>query len=412
MEYKAIFWIFCNLLSIVVLAFYSMLEMACVSFNKVRLQYYVSKGMKRAIWINDLLQNPAKLFGTTLIGVNIALVIGSECSRQFHSAIGINPDLAPISQVVIVVIFGELAPMFAARHYTENVAMIGVPIIYASSKLMAPLLLAVGWISKMCNLIVSGREVEGNIYLTQEELQKILEEQEEDQPHERESEEFNAITSNIFSLRAKEVRQIMEPLSNISLLPSNATVAQMEELLQKNPTDYVPVYHQSLSNIVGIASPRDLIRVPETKRIRDYARPPWFVTENTTVMQILKQFKTNNEYVAVILNQHGKALGIINFDDVLEELFGKSHLRDKQQDKQQIIIEKTLSGEMKVKEFNRQFGVILDKDEELTLSQLISNQLGGHLEKGDSIYIAPYEFTVKEMTLLEVKSIMVTTRRK
>ena len=413
MEYKALFWFFCNLLSIVVLAFYSMQEMAFVSFNKVRLQYYVSKGMKRAIWLNYLLQNPSRLFGTTLIGVNVALVIGSECARQFHSALGISPDLAPLSQVLLVVIFGELAPMFAARHYAEHVAMSGVPLIYASAKLMAPLLWAVDWITKVCNYIVSGRETEGNIYLSQEELLKILEEQEGDQFFEKESEEFNAISANIFNLRTKEARQVMEPLSNIPSLPSNATVSQMDELLKKNRTtsDYVLIYHQEHSNIVGIASPRDLIRVPDTRRVRDYSRSPWFVTENTTVMQILKQFRHNNENVAVILNQKGKALGVITLDDVLEEIFGKSSLRANiQTQKPQIIIEKTFPGDMRVGEFNQQFGVILDKEEDLTLSDLITRIVGHHPEKGVSIYISPFELTVKEVSLLEVKSVLVTTR--
>ncbi len=116
-----------NFLSIIMLAFYSMTEMACVSFNKVRLQYYVSKGMKRAIWLNALLQHPSRLFGTTLIGVNIAMFFGSEFSRQFYSSIGLNPDWSPLTQVILVVIFGELAPMFAARRYPEHVSILGIP---------------------------------------------------------------------------------------------------------------------------------------------------------------------------------------------------------------------------------------------------------------------------------------------
>ena len=133
-----------------------MLEMACVSFNKIRLQYYVSKGYKRAIWLNYLLQHPSRLFGTTLICVNVGLIVGSECSREFYSSIGLNPDWAPLTQVFFVVIFGELSPMFAARNYAENVAMLGVPLIYFSAKLMSPLLWATSLLSKLCNLLVGG----------------------------------------------------------------------------------------------------------------------------------------------------------------------------------------------------------------------------------------------------------------
>lgn len=409
MGHTAFFWLFCNIISIMVLAFYSMMEMACVSFNKVRLQYYVFNGDKRATWINYLLQHPSRLFGTTLIGVNIALVVGSECSRQFMSALGLSPDLAALPQVIIVVIFGELAPMFAARHYAENVAMLGIPFIYLSAKLMMPFLWVVGVISKVCNLLVRGKEKEPNIYLSQEELQKILE---EDQPSEKDGEEFNFITANIFSLRTKQAIDVMEPLKNIPALPSNATVAQMENLLAATTLEQIPIYHQNISNIVGIASPRDLLRATDTRRVRDYARAPWFVTENTNVMQILKQFRNNNENVAVILNHQGHAIGLMTLDDVLEEIFGKLSFSPSAQSSESaklMIIEKTFPGDMRIAEFKKQFNIDLDPDENLTLSELLAKHLGHIPDKDESIYIEPFEFTVKETSLTEAKTILVTT---
>ncbi len=414
MNKSALIWFICNLFSIAVLALYSMLEMACVSFNKVRLQYYVSKGYKRAIWLNYLLQHPSRLFGTTLIGVNIALVIGSECSREFYTAIGLNPDFSPLTQVIVVVILGELAPMFAARQYAENVAMIGIPLIYASARLMAPFLWCLEIVSKLCNLIVGGKESETNIYLSQEELQKILEEHHEESSSDSESAEFSAIATNIFSLRGKDLTQVMEPISSIATLPDNATVAQVETLLNKNGADCILLYNGSLSNIIGIAYPRDLIRAAESHRVRDYARPPWFVSEKASIMQILKQFRTNNESVAIILNQQGKAVGLINLDDVLEEIFGEVSYSTKETTllklKKLMLIEKTFAGDMTVGEFNRQFDITLDKDPTITLSELLANHLGHHPEKGEEIYIAPFEFTVKETSLLDVKTISVSTR--
>src|SRR5580658_9565833 len=118
-------YLFFIIICLIVQGFFAMIEMACVSFNKVRLQYYVSKGKKRALWLSFLLHHPAYLFGTTLIGVNTALVIGSEYSRRFYDAMGLSPDLAPLSQIVIVLIFAEISPMFAGRRYAEHVAMLG-----------------------------------------------------------------------------------------------------------------------------------------------------------------------------------------------------------------------------------------------------------------------------------------------
>lgn len=410
---SAFLWFICDFLSIIVLAFYSMMEMACVSFNKVRLQYYVTKGYKRALWLNYLLQHPSRLFGTTLIGVNIALVIGSECARQFYSAIGISPDIAPLTQVIIVVIFGELAPMFAARHYAEHVTMLGIPLIYASARIMAPLLWVVGAISKVCNLLIGGHQTGANIYLTQEELLNVLEEKGEDSL-DTDSAEFSAVAANIFSLRGKNIRQIMEPLNASKALPSNATVQQMRHLLSRTGAEYVPLYSHEISNIVGIAYPQEVLRASDTHRVRDYSKPPWFVSDKATMMQILKQFRTNNESVAVILNQHGKAIGLVQLEDVLEEIFGKISItkgpKSQRAHRQVIFIEKTFQGDMTVGEFNSQFGFMLHKDPTVTLFDLIADHLGHRPEKGDTAFISPFELTVKDSPLLGGKTVSISTR--
>ena len=111
-------WFILTILFIMIQAFYSMLEMAAVSFDKARLHYFVKKGKSQARWLSFLLEKPGRLFGTTLILVNVALQIGSECSRQFYQALGVSANYAPLSQVVLVVIFAELSPMLAARRYS------------------------------------------------------------------------------------------------------------------------------------------------------------------------------------------------------------------------------------------------------------------------------------------------------
>ncbi len=158
--------------------FFAMVEMACVSFNKVRLQYYVSKENKRALWLSYLLHHPALLFGTTLIGVNTALVVGSECARRFYDSLGFSPDWAPLSQIIIVLIFAEIAPMFAGRRYAEHVAMLGIPILFFFSILLRPVIWLLDLLCRAINRLI-GKSVPAGIYLSREELQNIIEEREE-----------------------------------------------------------------------------------------------------------------------------------------------------------------------------------------------------------------------------------------
>lgn len=410
---EALGWLLLNLISIVVLAFYSMTEMACVSFNRIRLHYYVSKGYKRAIWLNELLHHPWKLFGTTLIGVNFAMFFGSEFAREFHSSIGVNPDLAPLTQVFLVIILGELAPMFAARAYPEHVALLGIPIIYASAKIMKPILWTIQLLSTFCNWIVGGKEAAAEIFLTQEELQKILEE-EEDIPTRGPDEDFNAVTANIFNLKEKIARLVMTPLHRSALLPSNATISQVRSAMEMHDIEYVFIYQSNTHHIVGVAYPSDLIRAPNGRRARDYTRPPWFVTQNTHLLEIIKQFRHNNETVAVILDNEGHAVGVLDLDDIVEEIFcGKTESTLKKRDvrkRHPLIIDRTFSALLTVGEFNAQFDVILDSREELTLAELMEKILGHNPDEGESIYLEPFEMSVKRTTLRGIKSISITTK--
>jgi len=409
MIYNALFWLSLNLLSIVVLSFYSMMEMACVSFNKVRLQYYVTKGIKQAIWLNYLLHNPSRLFGTTLIGVNVAMFAGSECAREFHQAIGLSPDLAPLSQVVIVIIFGELAPMFAARRYAEHVAMLGIPLVYLSAKLMTPFLWILAAISFLCDKLFGGKESETKIFLTKEELLKILESQEDDKTLSIENEEFNAIAANILQLHKKGAKDVMNPIKSISLIPSSSTVEQARQIFQKSESNYLPVYHNEQTNIIGIVTPRNLIRASDNRKTRDFVRSPWFITESTKASQLLNQFRHNNQNVAIVLNQAGLAIGIVILDDLMAEIFGK--IRTPQKKKQNVLImERTFPATMKVAEFNAQFDVVLDPRPNINLADLVREHLGHAPEIDESVYIYPFELTVKETSRLDIKVISIKTR--
>lgn len=414
-EYSPLFWLFLNFLTIVMSAFYSMQEMAAVSFNKVRLQYYVEKGNQRAVWLNYLLQNPSRLFGTTLIGVNITLVVGSECARQFTSSLGIDPMWSAIPQVIIIVIFGELAPMFAARNYPEHVAMLGIPLVYASAKLMSPLLWFIGLISKVCNYLIGGNQQDSDIYLSEEELQKALEEHADEPNHEEISERFiSSIASNIFNIRKRTIRQIMEPINRSKILPSNSTVDLLRTMLKKSNLDYVPLYHENPGNIVSIVYPRDAIRAMSHEKIRNYGSSPWFVSEKTPILQLLKQFRSNNESVAVVLNENKKAVGLIHLQDILVEIFGKvaptPNEKSENRASSLMLIDKTFPGEMTLGEFQNLYHVSIGLDPTMTLAELMEFHLGNHLEKGDSLYLPPFELTVKEVGILGVKSVSISTR--
>ena len=168
-----LYFIVLALLCVFIEGFFSMFEMALVSFDKTRLQYYASKNYKRAVWLQFLINKPSRLFGTTLIVVNFVLQLGSEAARRFFESISLSPDYASISQTLLVVIFAELSPMFAARRHSEHVALLCVPIVYFCSKFCIPFIWMIEFISKITNKIFK-KPLQSYMDLSKEELQKAL----------------------------------------------------------------------------------------------------------------------------------------------------------------------------------------------------------------------------------------------
>ncbi len=400
---SAFLWFFITLFCIAVEGVYSMIEMAVLSFNRVRLEYYVSKGMKRAIWLQYILQQPSRLIGSVMLGVNIALQVGSQSAREFYSAIGLNPDIAPLTQVFLVVIFGELAPLFAARRFSEHAVMLGVPILYATYRIFAPAIWLIGLITRFVHLLF-GRKKEGvENFLSRDELQKVLESHDEEN-------EFNSIVSNIFSLRNKTANQVMTPLSEVEMIRASTTVGELHKKISDSGQRFIPLYHNRRSNIVAIALPRDFVRLPENRFVRDNARTPWFITSSTKLMPILGQFRRNQQSVAVVLDSNGSAIGMLTLNAILEEIFGEHPPIEEALKKAELpMIQRAFPGNTKIADLNREYGTHLPTHGVETLAQLMISLLDHTPTVGETLIVGEFELIAEETTLLGIKSILVKT---
>lgn len=410
MHMDATFWLATTLLCLAFQGFYSMQEMAIVSLNKVRLHYYVSKKKKRAQWIYFLLQNPARLFGTTLLGVNICLQIGSECARQLYQSIGLDPDFSPITQVFIVLIFAELAPMFAARRYAESASMWGIPWLFLSSKLFIPFIYCISLLSKLLNRLFGKKQTEKTFFMEREELKNLVSWQAQFGLSSQTQDEFNIILGNIFSLKEKRAEDFMHPNNHLRMVPSQITIKQVRKILRGRYYPFLPIFHKSRNNVISIVHPRDLIKAQEHQLAKDFAKPPWFVTADTSILQILKQFRYNNQRVALVLSEKGALVGTLTLKQILREVFGKTpYVAKKISAQRQLMIEKTFPGNLLISEFNQDYQAQLPEKEAQTLSQLITHELGHVPEKGECVRIDQFEFRILETSLRGAKAISIRT---
>lgn len=397
-----------TLLFIFTQGLFAMLEMAVVCFNKVRLQYYVSKGNRRARWLQHLISRPALLFGTALIVINSSLQIGSECSRRLYESLGLSPDWAPLSQIVIVILLAELTPLFAGMRYAEHAALLGAPLLYLASIILRPLIWFFDLICHLVNRLFKTSSKEGH-FLNREELQQLFEEREEG----AQGREINTIVSNLFSLKNKTAKELMTPLKSVQMIPSFCTVGEMRALLKNQYVPYLPIYQRMPEHVVGIVYPRDLLRQPDNRKVRDHARAAWFIPEKVSILQILKQFRSNNQSLAIVLNETGSAIGILTLDEIIDEIFGKADdwesFADIAPRSHHVIVDRTFDGDMPVAEFNTLFKVHLSAKADVTLEQLVEMTIGHAPEKGEKVEIDQFELLVEEAPLIGPKKIAIRT---
>ena len=392
-------------LALIVQGFYSMMELAAVSFNRVRLQFYVSQGNRRAQWLGFLLNHPTRLFGTTLIGINAAMQFGSECARRFYASIDLNPQWAPITQVLIVLIFAELAPMFAARRYAEHVAMLGIPLLYFTALIFRPV---VAILDLVCRLIhfLFGVKTSSALYLSREELQKAIEAREDSL-----GEAFDPVLVNLFALKNKTAKDLMEPLEEMKSISLENSVGDLKDLLGLQPLPFIPVYHKNPRNIVGLVFPRDLLRQANETPLRSHCRFPWFITETTSVLEIIKAFRSNNQRLAIILGKERQAVGVLTLDAVVDEIFGdrKDWVSQNQGvcGRKNVFVARSFPASAPVSEVNESFRIDIPTEEGLTLEELMEKSLGRSIEDGDVVRVGSYELSVEEISLISKRTIFI-----
>lgn len=393
------FWLGVNLLCIFVQGFFSMMEMACISFNRVRLQYYLTKSNKKASYINFLIRRPYRLFGTVMLGVNIALQIGSESSRTCYKLLGISPEYAPATQIILVVIFAELIPLAISRKIPEKIALKGAPILYFAHYLFYPLIQCVGGITNMIYFILNIKEETLHSTLSRDELQKTLETHHEEH-------DFNVIATNIFSLSATSVEQVCQYLDQIPILSATVSVRDVCQLVRRHRLDFVPVYHKVKKNVVGIAFPKNLINRNPSDPVVPYLSSPWFITAKSKLIHAIQEFRKNSSNVAIVLNNNGEPMGVLGLHTVFKTLFNTRNIAQLKP-KPTSLIERTFSGNTPLSEIENELDIIFMDNDCTTIEQLMLKLLDTPPEVGASIIINDLLLEVKEISLYGIKTVAI-----
>jgi len=397
------------LLAIMVQAFFSNSEMAMVSSNRIKLNYMANNGNKRALIILNLLNKPEQLFGTTLVGINLATVISTAIADYYFHDIFIKhyPQIKNFISIELltfiiieplILIFGELFPMSMARKYPNTVALRNSYFIRIGYIIFFPLMLIVSNISKFIGKLFKADQNEfGKI--SRDELELLV------------SGRFSHITENtrkiikdVFDINELTAKDVMTHLNEVKSISSDSTVEDLKELVRATNFSRFPVYNESIFDIVATIHAVNILGVDDKENIIPYTEKLYIVPSSKPVVQILSELKRNRKYMGIVVDEYGAVCGILTIENISEELIGE--MKDK--DDEKIISEENtdiFDARTYLDDFLEKTEIDFTDTDVDTLGGIINLSLGRIAKKGDRVSFRDIEFEVIEATDRVVKKI-------
>ncbi len=327
-------------------AFFSMTETAYSSVGRLRMKTLVElkkPGSKKALWIVD---NFDRTLTTLLVGNNLANIALATVSVILFKGIFSNIQ-DPETQdtiitlmntgvmTIIILIFGEILPKSVAKHNAEKIALWESKIIYLLIKLLTP----ITYPFLLLNRSVMKRiDSDNRISVTESDLETIIDTMEEEGSIDGEEADM---LQKVLDLSEITVEEIMTPRVDMIAVEINDDVKTITETFFKNKFSRLPVYDTNTDNIIGILSERDfytkLIK-EQNINLRRMIRQPLFIPASTKVDALIELLQTQNQHLAIVVDEYGGVDGIVTMEDALEELVGEIY--DEHDDVNEPIIKK------------------------------------------------------------------------
>ncbi len=396
-----------NIIALAVLilmsGYFSATETAFLSCNKTRLRTMAEKGNKRAALVNRLNENYDRLLSTILIGNNIvnltAASIGTVLFVRLYGDIGATVSTAVIT--VLVLIFGEITPKNVAKDCPEKFAMFSAPIIRVLIWIFTPLNFLFGLWKKLVSKVL---HLESDSKMSQEELLMLVEEVREGGTIDSEEGDLlkNAIEFN--DMRAEDILTHRVDLEAVDI---ESTKEEIAEVFTQSKFARLPVYEDSIDNIIGILNMKDFYDGTgiTAKSIRDIMTKPLFVLKSEKIDELLKLLQETKSQMAVILDEYGGTLGIVTLEDILEELVGEIWDEHDEVTEEYVPIGENrwrVDCSVNLDDFCDFFGIETDSTT-ISLGGWVMEQLGKVPEAGDS-----FEFECLSVSVVETDGQRVT----
>lgn len=310
---------------LILAAFAAAAETALTSVSRLRIRTLSDEGNPSAQVVLRLHNDP-NAYLSTILSINTVAVIVSSTAvtllittryRDFPEA------AATALFSAFVLIFCEIAPKSLALRFNEPLALaLGRPVALLT-RLARPVVMALTLVSNLLlRMATRGDRVPGP-YVTEEELKLLVHLGQQQGVVEYGEQEM---IHGILEMTDMTVREVMVPRVEVVAIEATGTVAELVDLVVTHGHSRIPVYEDSIDNIVGVVYAKDLLREGfgdgTARSIRSLMREPYYTPEAKHVGELLKEMQQRKVHMAVVVEEHGGTAGIVTFEDLIEEIVG------------------------------------------------------------------------------------------
>ena len=410
------------LLCLILCAFFSGMEIAFISSNKIYLEIEKKQDSFVSKILTKLTEKPSKFIVAMLIGNTIALVIYGffmgELLMRWVDALGyhfsgvLNLIIQTSLSTFIVLITAEFLPKVFFQIYANSLLKFFALPAYFFYRLFYFVSTFFIWISDFVLrkfFKTQGDQIQ--LYFSKVELGNYITEQMSTVEDNEEVDSEIQIFQNALEFSGVKARDVMTPRTEISAIDLYDSVSELKELFIKTGYSKIVVCQNSLDDIIGYVHSFDLFKKPKT--IKEILISVEFVPETIYIKDAMSLLTKKRKSVAVVLDEYGGTSGIITIEDIVEELFGEI---EDEHDSDEELIEKELeegtylfSTRLDVEFLNQTYKFdIPESDSYSTLGGFIVDFTKDIPQKGDLITIDNYRFVIEEATNKKIELVKMT----
>ena len=407
----------CLLLS----AFFSGMEIAFLTSNKLRIEIDKSKkGVPQAL-IDLFISHSGMYITTLLVGNNVVMVIygifmSDLLVKQFeflHLSIGVELFVETLVSTLIILVFAEFLPKTVFRLRSNLfLKLFSVP-VFLFYLLFFPLSYFSVWLGGWLLRIFTGRKLghkEPNRAFGKVDLNNLIEEGEVNARQEEEMHEIK-LFRNALDFSEVKLRECIVPRPDVVALSIDSSIEELTQLFIDTGLSRILIYKESIDDIIGYVHISTLFKDPPT--IAKALSRVLIVPETMSAQRLLNLFIRDQKSVAVVVDEFGITAGIVTIEDIMEEIFGEIEDEHDHLNLKEVMIseqEYIFSGRLEVDYLNEKYHLDLEEREEYeTLAGLVLYFNQSIPQEGETIVVNNLTFkilSVKNARIEEIKVCM------